>query len=172
MKILSSFTCLGLALAGQLFAAQPDKPYQGSPPFERMKSLVGTWKGKTDMGQGPIDMTVEYRLVAGGSAIEERFFAGTPMEMITMYHEKQGKLALTHYCMLHNQPSMNLKSSNDKTLTFDLDPACGIDAKSEPHMHSLVITFNDADTITHNWNLFESGKAKENHPFTLKRAKS
>src|SRR6266850_6525111 len=98
--------------------AQPDKNYKGSPEFERMKALVGTWKGKADMGQGPMEMTVEYRIISGGSAIEERIFAGTPKEMVTMYHDKGGKLALTHYCMLRNQPAMRLKSSDKKTLKF------------------------------------------------------
>ena len=161
-----------LALTSSLFAADVDKPYHGSAEFERMKSLVGTWKGTVDMGQGPMPMTVEYRLVSGGSVIEEKLFAGTPREMVTMYHDRNGKLALTHYCMLANQPGMSLKSSDPKKLSFDFDPACGIDAKSAMHMHSLVITFMDADTITHDWKLYENGKAKESHPFTFKREKS
>ncbi len=172
MKQLSLLAMLLLAAAGWLAAAQPDKPYQGSPEFERMKTLIGAWKGKTDMGQGPMEFSVEYRLVSGGSVIEERIFAGTPKEMVTMYHDRQGKLALTHYCMLGNQPAMLLKSSDAKTLQFDLDATCGLDAKSETHMHSLSITFDNADTITQDWRLFEDGKAKESHPFTLKRAKS
>src|SRR6185436_7278348 len=72
---------------------QPTSPQSGegktgSPDFERMKSLVGTWSGKTDMGQGPIDMTLQYRLLAGGSVLEERCFAGTPNEMVTMYYDQ------------------------------------------------------------------------------------
>src|SRR6266498_1969686 len=125
-----------LAVSGLLSAGEP-KSAPASAEFERMKSLVGTWKGKTDMGQGPMEFTVEYRLVSGGSAIEERIFAGTPKEMVTMYHDKDGKLALTHYCMLANRPGMLLKSADAKTLRFDFDPACGVDAKSETHMHSL-----------------------------------
>ena len=39
------------------------------------------------------------------------------------------------------------------------------------HMHSLSIKFDDADTITQDWQLFENGKAKDSHPFTLKRVK-
>ncbi len=153
-------------------ADQADKPHQASAEFERLKTLVGTWKGKTDMGQGPMEFRVEYRLVAGGSVIEERIFAGTPKEMVTMYHDQHGKLALTHYCMLGNRPGMLLKSSDDKTLKFDFDDRCGLDAKSEMHMHSLSITFDDADTISQNWRLFADGKAKDDHPFTLKRVKS
>ena len=171
MKTSFSVALLALATLGRLLAAGPDKPYQGSAEFERMKSLIGTWKGKTDMGQGPMEFTVEYRLISGGSAIQERIFAGTPKEMVTMYHDKQGRLALTHYCMLRNQPGMLLKSSDKTTLKFDFDASCGLDPKSEMHMHSLSITFDDAETITQDWELFEGGKVKESHPFTLKRVK-
>ena len=172
MKTLILSTVTWLTLAGWLNAGPADQPYQGSAEFERMKSLAGVWKGKADMGQGLMEITVEYRLVAGGSAVEERLFAGTPKEMLTVYHDQQGKLALTHYCMLHNRPSMQLKSADKQTLKFDFDAACGIDAKSETHMHSLVLTFVDPDTITHNWKLFEGGKAKDDHAFTFKRVKT
>src|SRR3974390_2940544 len=89
-----------------------EKSQQASAEFARMKALVGTWRGKADMGQGMMEFTVEYRLVAGGSALEERIFAGTPKEMVTMYHDQHGKLCLTHYCMLGNRPGMLLKSSD------------------------------------------------------------
>jgi hypothetical protein len=87
----------------------------GSPEFERMKTLVGAWTGKTDMGQGPVDITLQYRLLAGGSVLEERCFAGTPNEMVTMYYDQNGKLAMTHYCVFGNRPGMLLKSSDAKT---------------------------------------------------------
>ena len=87
-----------LLLAAEV-ALQADEPKskQSSPEFDKLKTLVGTWKGKADMGQGPMEFTVEYRLISGGSAIEERIFAGTPKEMVTMYHDRKGKLSLTHY---------------------------------------------------------------------------
>src|SRR5258708_38859635 len=130
MKILCMTALMMLTLSGQLSAGEPKAPPQASSEFERMKSLVGAWKGKADMGQGPMEFTVEYRLLSGGSAIEERIFVGTPKEMVTMYHDQNGKLALTHYCMLANRPGMLLKSSDAKTLKFDFDPACGVDPKS------------------------------------------
>ena len=171
IKLLPLLALASIISSGPLWA-QPDKNYKGSAEFERMKALAGTWKGKTDMGQGPIEMTVEYRVISGGSAVEERIFAGTPKEMVTMYHDKNGKLALTHYCMLANRPGMLLESSDAKTLKFDFDPACGLDAKSEMHMHSLSITFESPDTIVQDWKLFEDGKNKDSHPFTLKRVKA
>lgn len=161
-----------LVVSAQLFAGEPQAAPKTSSEFERMKSLVGTWKGKADMGQGMMEFTVEYRLISGGSAIEERIFAGTPKEMLTIYHDRKGKLALTHYCMLGNQPGMALKSADPKSLQFDFDPKCGVDDKSEMHMHALTITFDDADTITQDWKLFQDGKMKESHPFTLKRVKA
>src|SRR5215470_912802 len=160
------------ALSHSLVAGQQQSTPKTSPEFDRMKSLVGTWKGKADMGQGPMEFTVEYRLISGGSAMEERIFAGTPKEMLTIYHDRKGKLALTHYCMLGNQPGMALKSADSKSLQFDFDPKCGVDDKSEMHMHALTITFEDPDTIVQDWKLYQDGKMKESHPFTLKRVKA
>ena len=137
--------CAVLVLGGSLAltAGEAPKAKPGSAEMERMKSLVGTWEGKKDMGQGPIDLSVHYRLLAGGNVVEERVFEGTPNEMITLYYDQGGKLALTHYCMLGNRPAMSLKSSDAKTLKFDLDAACGIPT-TESHMHALTIRFDDA----------------------------
>jgi hypothetical protein len=178
MKLTSMIALLSLALAGVVSAAEPaekEKPHQpkpGSAELERMKALAGTWKGKTDMGGGETEITVQYRIVSGGAAVEERVFEGTPHEMVTMYYDKNGKLAMTHYCVLGNRPGLVLKSADAKNLEFDFDATCGVDDKTEMHMHSLAITFDGPDSMTQTWQLFDSGKPKEHHPFTLKRVKS
>ncbi len=161
-----------MAAALALRADEPAKPKPGSPEFERMKTLVGTWKGTTDMGQGPVEMTAQYRLLAGGSVLEERIFAGTPHEMVTMYYDKGGKLALTHYCVLGNRPAMLLKSSDAQTLKFDFDATCGVDAAKESHMHAMTLRFDDPDTITATCKAIIDGKEMAEHPATLKRVKS
>jgi len=172
MERLSLFGLVLLVTSGWLAAAQPDKPYQGSAEFERMKTLVGTWQGKTDMGQGPIDLTVQYRLLAGGSVLEECVFSGTPNEMVSMYYDQNGKLAMTHYCVMGNRPGMLLKSSDSKSIAFDFDASCGINPTKESHMHALTITFDDPDTITSNCKAIMDGKETDPHPTTLKRVKS
>jgi hypothetical protein len=174
MKAKFTSICTMLLLGACIWAASAEtvKSSKNSPEFERMKSLVGTWQGKTDMGQGPVDLTVQYRLLAGGSVLEERVFAGTPNEMITMYYDQGGKLALTHYCMLGNRPAMLLKSSDAKSLKFDFDATCGINPTDESHMHALTIRFDDADTITTSCKAFMDGKETPDHPTTLKRVKS
>lgn len=163
-----------LMLAGAVWlnADEPFKSKPGSPEFERMKTLVGTWKGKAEMGQGPIDMTVQFRLLAGGSVLEEKCFAGTPNEMVTMYFDNGDKLALTHYCVFGNRPGMLLKSSDSKSLSFDFDRTCGINPAKESHMHALTIQFDDADTITTSCKAIMDGKELAEHPTTLKRVKS
>jgi len=171
MKFKSVCSTL-LATSLWLAAGESEKSRQGSPEFDRLKTLVGTWEGKTDIGQGPVEMIVQYRLLAGGSVLEERVFAGTANEMITMYFEKAGKLALTHYCVMGNRPGMLLKSSDDKTLKFDFDKTCGINVAKESHMHSLTIAFDDAETITTSCKAFIDGKEIPEHPTILKRVKS
>ena len=172
-KITSYCATLLLAATVWLNAGETPAPKPGSPEFERMKMLVGTWKGKTDMGQGPVDITTQYRLLAAGSVLEERILPGTPNEMVTMYYDKDGKLSLTHYCMMGNRPAMALKASDAKTITFDFDgTCCTIDPKKDSHMHGMTIRFDDADTITTSCKAIMDGKEAPDHATTLKRVKS
>ena len=171
-KITTLLTALILAASLGAHAGETGKARAGSSEFERMKTLVGSWTGKCDMGQGPIDMTVQYRLLAGGSVLEERCFVGTPNEMVTMYYDQDGKLAMTHYCVFGNRPAMKIKSSDAKTIKFDFDATCGINPSKESHMHALSLTFNDADTITTSCQAIIDGKEQAEKPTTLKRVKS
>lgn len=114
-------------------------PYKGSAAFERMKSLAGKWSGTTPMGL----MTVEYRVIAGGSVIEERFGEGTPMEMLSTYHDENGTLVMTHYCALRNRPKMRAVKNTANLLVFDYVPTPGLNAAREKHMHSATYTFVD-----------------------------
>lgn len=176
MKTNTNFHFLWAAmlLAGALCvqAQEFPKANPGSAEFERMKTLVGTWTGKADMGQGPVDLSLHFRLLAGGSVLEERCFVGTPYEMVSMYYDQGGKLAMTHYCVMGNRPGMLLKSSDEKTIKFDFDKTCGINPKKESHMHAITIRFDDADTITTSCKSIMDGKEMAEKPTTLKRTKS
>jgi hypothetical protein len=92
--------------------------------------------------------------------------------MITMFYDKDGKLALTHYCVMGNRPGMLLKSADPKTLRFDFDKNCGINPTKESHMHGLTLTFEDADTVIASCKAIIDGKELPEHPTTLKRVKS
>lgn len=130
-------------------------PYKGSAAFQRMKTLVGKWEGESPM-MGK--MKTEFRLIAGDSVIEERFAAGTPMEMLSTYYDVNGKLTMKHYCMLRNQPQMKLTKSAADSLTFDLAPTPGLNPAKDKHMHGATYTFIDANQFKLDGVAWENGK--------------
>lgn len=138
-------------------AAHSDmSPYKGSAAFERMKSLVGKWSADSPtMGT----MNTEFRIIAGDSVIEERFAEGTPMEMLSTYHDVNGKLTMTHYCMLRNQPRMRLAKFTPDSLVFVLAPTPGLNAAKDKHMHGATYTFIDADHFKLDGVSWENGKS-------------
>ena len=106
---------MGVLASGIVFAeAGKDKmelePYIGSADFQKLKELIGTWSGTHQMGEEVSEAQVEYTVTSNGSAIIEKLFPGTPHEMISVYHDKAGKLSMTHYCSFANQPQMDLTS--------------------------------------------------------------
>ena len=164
------FACLLIVGSFVAYAGEGQgTPYSGSKEYERMRQLVGVWEGTSNMGKEGQPLKVEYRLTAGGSAIVETLFPGTPEEMVSVYHDRRGKLSMTHYCMLQNQPSMRLSKAGADTLEFIFDRGNGIDPKKNPHMHALTISFVDKDHIVQNWTLFEEGKEKEVTKLNLSR---
>src|SRR3989442_1101923 len=84
----------------------PAKAAPAHPGLERIKKLAGTWV-EADKDGKPTDKVVSVvKVTAGGSAVHETFFPGTPMEMVSVYHADKGDLVMTHYCVLGNQPRM------------------------------------------------------------------
>jgi hypothetical protein len=93
--------------------------------------------------------------------------------MVTMYYDKDGKLALTHYCVMGNRPAMSLKSSDAKSITFDFDSACcSIDPAKDSHMHGMTLRYDNADTITTGCKALIDGKEVPDHLVTLTRVKT
>ena len=138
-------------------------PYQGSAAFVKLKSLVGRWKGETCIGPA----TTEFRLIAGGSVIEEHFAKGTPMEMLSTYHDVEGKLVMTHYCALRNQPRMRLSHSTADSLTFDFIPTPGLNPAKDKHMHGATYTFVDANHLKVEGVAWDNGKSSPCGPAVI-----
>ncbi len=152
--VLSLFSFLGTAIAEEMELP----PYKGSQPFESMKSLAGHWEGAkvSDGKEEPVK--VEYKVTSNGSTIVETLFPGTKYEMISVYHEKGGKLSMTHYCSIGNQPQMDLVKAAGKDLEFNFAKSNEIDVDKEGHMHGLTLTRVDKDHLTHNWTMYKEGK--------------
>ena len=83
-------------------------PYEGSPALKTMKSLAGTWKGTHILHGKEVPASIEYKVSSNGSTVVETMFPGSPHEMVNVYHDKSGKLAMTHYCSMGNQPHLDL----------------------------------------------------------------
>ena len=161
-----------LSVAGSAWAGgdhtMPAKP--GSPAFERMKQLAGTWTGTTTMEGKAEPASIEYRTTSGGTAVIETLFSGTPHEMVSVYHDEAGQLAMTHYCVMGNQPKLRLTNAADGRMDFSLAEGSGIDAAHESHMHALTLTWTDADHLTQAWTSYENGKANETTTINVARS--
>ena len=173
VSLLCTAVCLFLAgplvtHAGEYQSA----PYKGSPEFEHVKQLVGTWEGTSSMGKAGEKTRVEYRLTSGGSALVETLSPGNEEEMVSMYYDQNGKLAMTHYCTLRNRPHMTLARSDAQSLELvfakkgnDINPA------KEMHMHAVSFSFTDNDHIVQRWTMFDKGKKTEEVAFKLTRVR-
>jgi len=176
-KIITFLMITFLVLAFTPFASYTGEmgtPVAHSKDFEKMKGLVGVWNGKgMDMGKEMEQLKVIYELTSAGNAIVERFAAGTPHEMVTVYHDFNGKLTMTHYCSLGNQPHMELRNPGENNnMTFELsEKVPGLVSLNEPHMHALAVDFDGKDSITQTWTLYDNGVKKNSIVVNLVRTK-
>ena len=145
-------------VVGMSFAGSAMKPMVKTiPDFEKMKSLVGEWQGKSLDGN---TSKVSYALVSDDSALMERLAMGGESEMVTMYHPDGDHLMMTHYCSAHNQPRMRSQtvSLERKSIVFDLVDVTNLSTPDAGHMRKLVVTFVDQDHFTQEWTWSEKGK--------------
>ena len=143
--------------------------------FERIRSLAGAWKGTFGSGESVGPGETRFRLTAGGSAVEEVLFPGTPHEMVTFYHLDGERLVLTHYCSAGNQPRMVARSGardlGAKTIRFDFAGATTLASPYAGHMHEAELTIDD-DRLTTRWTFYEGGEPAEVARFDLVRAET
>jgi len=149
---------------------------QAHPPadarLEFLKSLAGSWSAPAHEGAVG-ESLFEFRVTAGGTAIEEREFVGTAHEMMTVYYMDGGELKATHYCMLGNQPRARAAKSESKSeLRFDCDGVPGNSAShDEMHIHGWTLKLNDDGVLHYHAALVENGKVNEEPTFVLNRIK-
>jgi hypothetical protein len=157
----------------QTYAVEEEKhhlpPVKSSKEFENIKSLNGTWKGTTDMGEANQQVSITYNITSNGSAVLETLFPGTPNEMVSVYYDINGKLAMTHYCALGNQPLMELESSSENVINLKLSKNNSIDPAKDQHMYALSITFKGDNSFVQNWTSFENEAISEVHTFRYTR---
>ena len=147
----------GLALAQATNPANPSTTAGAS--FEKLKSLVGEWEGNMNEGGKQHVATTSFRVVSDGSALMSVMGAGTPYEMVTMFHLDNSDLLATHYCAAHNQPRFRMvPSSEPNVLTFVFKDATNLASPSTPHMVGVKITFVDANHHYEDWTYLDKGQ--------------
>jgi hypothetical protein len=123
--------------------------------FSTLKSMPGSWAGKTPDGHS---VEVNFKVTANGSAVMSEILGHE--DMISMFHlDGPEKLLMTHYCGAGNQPRMQANVSPDgKTLTFKFVDATNLDTPDAGHMDRLVLTLLDNDHHTEEWTFVNHGK--------------
>ena len=167
MKVFTAAAVLAF-FCSTVFAGNPNETGKSNEGFEKLKSLVGIWKGTTSEGKA---IMLTYKLVSGGTTIMETNDSEEHKDgMITMYHLDGGKLMMTHYCSMGNQPRMKASAiSTDGKLSFSFVDGTNM-SKSDAHMHSLAITFKDKDHMTQEWTMRSGGKDQMHPAFEMTRA--
>ena len=66
--------------------------------------------------------------------------------MISVYYDDDnGKLAMTHYCMMRNRPHFSLVESSTNKLKLDVTEVEGLTSDDAPSMGAMTLTFVDKD---------------------------
>ena len=161
-------TLLLILTAGLAFGA--DGTLDAQAAFARLKSLAGEWQADTSMGKARLS----YEVIGGGVALAERLtfdHKGEPMApMLTVYHLDNGKLMLTHYCDLGNQPRLRAAAFDAATgeIRFEfLDISNAPDANAS-HMHSARLRIGAALFLA-DWDLWAGGTKKTTESFKYTR---
>lgn len=144
-SVLKMLMVIGaLALSGLAHAKECKMPADNSSAdFKLIKSLAGKWTTTTSMfGKKNQKMFVEYKVTAGGSTVLETIFPGTPYEMISTYYDDNGKLVMTHYCMMRTRTTLKAKNGKDG-LTFRVAHIEGAKVDKEHTMGDLTLSLKD-----------------------------
>lgn len=176
MKHMVGLAVALLIMAATVVMAEDDHAHvapKASEALERMKAMVGRWEGTAAMEDGKTaPAVIEYRLTSGGTAVVETMEPGTEHEMVSVYHDDGGALAMTHYCMLGNQPVLKLTGAEPSQMTFSLDGTRGIGSAQDMHMHALTLTWAGPDEFTQTWTSYNEGRPVGTTMFSLSRAGS
>jgi hypothetical protein len=174
--IFGAFLISGI-FAGCASMPEAAKPLRSSEPstlsgqqvFTELKRLAGHWRGHVMKTDGP-SASVQWKVTAGGSAVMETQFVGTPHEMVSVYYMDGDALILTHYCAAQNQPRMRLKSAGATTWTFEFAGGTSFDPTKDAHIHEGVIRKTGGTQYEADWVLWNKGGPAETNRFYMKKA--
>ena len=160
---------LTLVLLSFSVSSFADDKLTAEQAFERVKSLAGEWKGETN---SETPGHISYALAAAGTTVLEREFPGSDHEMMSTYFVDGDRLVRKHYCIMGNQPEMELdlaKSTADN-LVFKFIGGTNLNARVDGHVHDGHIQFKPDGGIEAVWSFHEKGQKAGENAFFLKKA--
>ena len=170
-KMIKAWFVFAVLVAINVMAENPKEKCcapASTPQFGELKQLIGKWEGTNTKKE---KVVINYKLTAGGTALMETLFPGTPHEMVSVYHDDRGKLMMTHYCMLGNQPRLRLEDEKNGKMKFEFSDGTGIKSDNDPHMHALTVTFIDKDHFRQEWSFYDKGEEKGVETINFSRLK-
>ncbi len=158
----------GILIATATHASAEERVHSATSAFETLKSLEGTWTGKSlvvRQGQNKEDGTrsqtkVTYKTIASGSSVMATYAVDTPAEMVSMYHlDGPRKLIHTHYCAVGNQPTMQFARSSEKgQIKFEFLRGSNMDVEKDGHVHAGTMKHVDDNTLVTETEIWRGGE--------------
>jgi hypothetical protein len=142
-------------------------PALRQPLFAAVAALEGRWQ--LESPEGPA--FIEFALTAGGSAVRETMFPGTPHEMVNMYTLDGNGLAMTHYCAAGNQPHMRADALEGGRLAFRTTGVSDLKAADEHYMGAMTLVLVDADHVEQHWVSLNAADSGHMPVFALTRVR-
>ena len=124
-------------------AAPGPPPYEPGAAFKRIEQLTGSWVGTlwSSHNEETMPLKLDYKVISNRSTIVETVVEGD-MEMITLYHEKDGALQFKHYCALVTQPELELTDQTETGLTFKHNGQDGLKEGQHNFVDSYELTYD------------------------------
>jgi len=149
--------CIAVITVASVLAAAPAARAQTDTQkaFATIKSLPGTWEGKSSEGG---DVKVNFKVTSAGSAVTSEIIGKE--DMISVFNmDGPNRLLMTHYCATGNQPRMQASVSDaGKIITFTFVDATNLATMDTGHMQKMTLTLIDDNHHTENWVFIDHGK--------------
>jgi hypothetical protein len=140
-----------------------------SEAFDKMRSLVGTWKQSDARTSAGAAFRISYRMISRDTAIVESF--GDPAKGITetIYHRDGDHLMATHYCAQGNQPRLRMEESPAKNaVVFKFFDVTNLQNPRDSHLVRMRFDFIDGHHFKREEVYAENGR-EESSVLTLER---
>lgn len=162
-----------VVLLASAAATQAVKSPASQPAFEQLIKLAGVWQ--VDFGQKanvPAEAVfVRFDVIARGSVLRETNGAGTPDEMITLYHLDGDTVVSTHYCAGGNQATVRAQNPTTKEIVFPEATVSNLKPGGS-YMRLERIEFLTPDTVRFVWSsVDDKGTRRSSYDMTYHRKK-